>query len=128
MKGKLQKRRVKFDTRRYWNPRYEDFEFYRGEFGYAVHYIVEKDRVYAVSIDESAFRTMMRGVNLNPNPFGRCNSDMTPKFVWRMIAAYCRTYGSVMTIEDARELVLNSIIRPGFSVRIGHVPVIVKPA
>ena len=96
------------DYRRYWSPRYIDFEFYNVEFAYVIHYFAEKDKVYSVLLDVVEFGALIEGVNLNRNPFGGgpyCTgeSDTTPRCIWRIIAAYCRTYGSGMTKEEAQE-------------------------
>ena len=85
------------------SPRYIDFEFYVIEFMYCIHYIAEKDKVYVVTVSIAPFLALMHGVNLNRNPFGDKNSDTTPDYIWAMIAAYCRTYGSVKTKEQAKE-------------------------
>jgi len=93
--------------RRKWSPRYIDFEFYKVEFVYVIHYIAEKDKVYGVVLGVAEFNALMEGINLNRNPFGDQESDTTPDYIWKIIAAYCRTYGSGMTKKKAQERLHN---------------------
>ena len=95
------------DYRRCRSPRYIDFEFYKVEFAYVIHYIAEKDKVYSVLLDVVEFGALIEGVNLDRNPFGTKEDDMTPMCIWKMIAAYCRTYGLGMTKERAIERLQN---------------------
>ena len=94
------------NLRRYYSPRYRDFEFYQIEYMYFIHYIAEKDKVYSVFIDGVDFSILTRGINLEHNPFGDkgdLDANMTVECVWKMIAAYYRTYGNGMTREQAKE-------------------------
>jgi len=94
------------NLRRYYSPRYRDFEFYQIEYMYFIHYIAEKDKVYSVFIDGVDFSILTRGINLEHNPFGDkgdLDANMTVECVWKMIAAYCRTYGSAGTREQTKE-------------------------
>ena len=100
---KLSKEHLESNSRRYWSPRDIDFEFYKLEHMFSILYFGEKDVVYVVSVDGSVFHALVRGMNLSANPFGGSRKDMTPKFIWQIIAAYCRTYGTAMTRESAEQ-------------------------
>ena len=106
---KMSKKDLECDSRRYWNPIYSDFEFYKSNYkngnSYLIHYIAEKDKVYMVSVDGTIFQSLVCALDLNPNPFVAGTSDnCTARHIWQMIAAYCRTYGNPVTREKAKEL------------------------
>ena len=90
-------------VRRRLHPWFEDFEFYTFEQAYFIYYTAAKDEIYVAVVDLFALKDLLRNVNLDQLWMIKKSKKYVrrPEPAWRIIAAYCRTYGNKVADSEA---------------------------
>ena len=90
-------------VRRKLHPWFEDFEFYKFKHFYLIFYTGDKDEVYIAVVDLFALKDLLRNVNLESLSMIKKAKKYTrhPEERWKIVAAYCRTYGDKVTSREA---------------------------
>jgi len=89
-------------VRRKLHPWFEDFEFYKFKHVYIIYYTAAKDEIYVTAVDDSALQDLLRNVNLEILDRNKKARRYTrhPEMAWKIVAAYCLTYGEKHTRQD----------------------------
>jgi len=89
--------------RRKLHPWFEDFEFYQFEHSYIIYYTAAKDEIYVTVVDLFTLQDLLRNVNLDHIRLIKKSKRYTrhPESAWKVVAAYCLTYGHKVTNGEA---------------------------
>ena len=93
-------------VRRKLHPWFEDFEFYRFGNSYIIYYTGDKDEIYVTSADVFTLKMLLINVNLDDIKMIKKGKKYVrhPESEWKIVAAYCMTYGQKVTKKIASDM------------------------
>jgi hypothetical protein len=93
-------------VRRKLHPWFEDFEFYKFGDSYIIYYTGDKDEIYVAVADLFTFQMLLINVNLDHVKMIKKSKKYVrqPEREWKIVAAYCMTYGHKVTKKIASDM------------------------
>jgi hypothetical protein len=93
-------------VRRKLHPWFEDFEFYKFEPTFIIYYTAATDEIYVTPVNLFTLKDLLRNVNLDHVKMIKKSQKYSrlPNPAWRIVAAYCLTYGEKVTSREASDM------------------------